>query len=45
MDFNRDCSYIKAMSPDMGPTTSPCPDITMVQDGNQGVHLSLLLIS
>lgn len=45
MDFNRDCSYIRAMSPHMGPTSSPRPDITMVQDGNQGVHLSLLLLS
>lgn len=45
MDFNRDCSYIRAMSPDMGPSSSPRPDITMVQDGNQSIHLSLLLMS
>ena len=40
-DLNRDCGCIRALNLDMGPISSPGPNITMALDGNQATHLQL----
>ncbi|KAK7812285.1 hypothetical protein U0070_024439 [Myodes glareolus] len=45
MNSNTDCGCIGAMNPDIGPSSSPGPDITVALGGNQATHTSLLLIA
>ena len=40
MDINTDHGYIRAMNLDMGPGSSPGPDITMALGGNEATHVS-----